>query len=156
MKYPQNKYFLYSVITALIILICFRECGSRPEIPDNSIKKEIVSLKQDIDSVKPIIIEREKEVIKWRTKWREVRHDSLIPCEELLVYCDTLVLADSSLIAEQKVLIGIQDSVIRMQDIVIKSDSVTIKELSKKPKGRVKAFITGFALGFGTGAAISR
>jgi hypothetical protein len=147
MKYPQNKYFLYSVITALIILICFRKCGNRPEIPDNS-KKEFVSLKKDIDSVKPIIIEREKEVIKWRTRWREVRHDSLIPCEELLVYCDTLVLADSSLIAEQKVLIGIQDSVIRMQDIAIKSDSVTIRDLSKeiKKQKRLKWLFLGIGL----------
>lgn len=147
MKYPQNRTFYHAIITALIILICFRECERKPVemVPQ---KQAIKVLKASIDSVKPIIIEREKEVVKWRTKWREVRHDSLIPCEELLVYCDTLVLADSSLIAEQKVLIGIQDSVIKMQDLTIKSDSVTISDLSKevKKQKRLKWLFLGLGL----------
>lgn len=153
---PRLNIFLLSIITALVILLSFNKC-EKPVyvIPDLShIKSEIANLKKASDSIKPIIIESEKTVVKTQTIWKQVRYDSLIPCEEILLYCDTLYQADSTLIAQQRWFIGVQNDIIRKQDTIIKSDSLTIKELSKKPKGRLKAFVVGFAIGFGAGAAI--
>lgn len=155
---PRINIFILSIITTLAVLFSFKGCNKPVYvIPDLShLKAEIADLKKAAsDSAKVI---RGKDSIRDRVvvKWKKVRYDSLIPCEELLLYCDTLYEVDSTLIAKQKWFIGIQSDIILKQDTIIKSDSITIKELSKKPKGRVKAFITGFALGFGTGAAISR
>lgn len=141
--------FLLSVITALLILLCLRECGNKP-IEVSPQKKAIKVLKASIDSVQKVVVYTNTQQIKIVNRWREVRHDSLIPCEQLLVFCDTLVTADSSLIAEQKVLLGMQDSVIKVQDLVIKSDSVTITKLNKKVKNRKLIFWTGFVLGAAT------
>lgn len=141
--------FLLSVITALFILLCLRECGNKP-IEVSPQKQAIKVLKASIDSVQKIVVYTNTQQIKIVNRWREVRHDSLIPCEQLLVYCDTLVTADSSLIAEQKVLLGMQDSVIKIQDLVIKSDSISIVKLNKKVKNRKLIFWTGFVLGAAT------
>lgn len=153
---PRINIFVLSIITALVILLSFNKC-EKPVyvIPDLSpIKAKIANLKRATDSIKPIIVESEKTVLKTRTIWKQVRYDSLIPCEEILLYCDTLYQVDSTLIAQQKWFIGVQSDIIRKQDTIIKSDSVTINELSKKPKGRLKAFVIGFAIGFGAGAVI--
>jgi hypothetical protein len=141
--------FLLSVITALSILLCLRECGNKP-IELSPQKQAIKVMKASIDSVQKIVVFTNTQQIKIVNRWREVRHDSLIPCHELLVYCDTLVCADSSLISEQKVLLGMQDSVIKMQDLVIKSDSISITKLNKKIKNRKFIFWTGFVLGAST------
>jgi len=141
--------FLLSVITALSILLCLRECGNKP-IEVSPEKQAIKALKLSIDSVQKVVVFTNTQQIKIVNRWRELRHDSLIPCEQLLVLCDTLVTADSSLICEQKVLIGMQDSVIKIQDLVIKSDSVTITKLNKKVKNRKLIFWTGFVLGAAT------
>jgi len=141
--------FLLSVITALVMFILFRECGHKP-IEVSPQKQAIKALKLSIDSVQKVVVFTNTQQIKIVNRWREVRHDSLIPCEQLLVLCDTLVTADSSLISEQKVLIGMQDSVIKIQDLVIKSDSITITKLNKKVKNRKLIFWTGFVLGAAT------
>lgn len=152
---PKIRLFFFSAITALLLLLFFNKC-EKPVyiIPDlSNLKSEIAGLKKAASNqVKEVVY---KDSIRYRviTKWREVRHDSLIPCEELIAYCDTMYLVDSSLIAEQKVLIGMQDSVIRMQDIVIKSDSVTINRLNK-PNRRGLLFAAGFGLGVVVGAAV--
>ena len=141
--------FLLSVITALFMFILLRECGHKT-IEVSPQKQAIKALKLSIDSVKKVVVYRNTQQIKIVNRWRDVRHDSLIPCEQLLVLCDTLVTADSSLISEQKVLLGLQDSVIKIQDLVIKSDSATIIKLNKKIKNRRLIFWTGFVLGAST------
>ena len=148
MNFRLNIFFL-SVITALFMFILFRECGHKT-IEVSPQKKAIKALKVSIDSVQKVVVYTNTQQIKIVNRWRDVRHDSLIPCEQLLVLCDTLVTADSSLISEQKVLLGLQDSVIKIQDLVIKSDSVTITKLNKKIKNRKLIFWTGFVLGAAT------
>ena len=138
-------------LIAIIIFLLFKQCQ-----PDNDSKfneTKIDSLKQRIDTLnnvqyklKDTVIYKEKIVYKWRNKYNEVRHDSLMPCEEKLIICDTLIQADSSLIKSLKDVIIIDSCIISTQSIVIKADSVLIKQQKKQLRKQKMLTITGYAL----------
>lgn len=138
-------------LIAIIIFLLFKQCQ-----PDNDSKfneNKIDSLKQRIDTLKSVkvilkdtVIYKEKVVYKWRDRYHEVRHDSLIPCEEKLIICDTLIQADSSLIKSLKDVIVIDSCIISTQSIVINTDSVLIKQQKKQLRKQKILTITGYAL----------
>ena len=138
-------------LIAIIILLLFKQCQ-----PDNEGKfneNKIDSLKQRIDALngtqkqlKDTVIYKEKIVYKYRDRYHETRHDSLMPCEEKLIICDTLIQADSSLIKSLKDVIIIDSCIISTQSIVIKTDSVLIKQQKKQLRKQKILTITGYAL----------
>lgn len=142
MKTMKLSNVVIGVLSGVIIcLLFFNKCGS-PEQPTNSnyihsidsLVDRIVELKDIQSELKDTVFYKEKIVYKWRDRYHETRHDSLIPCEEKLVICDTLIQADSSLIASQKEVIKIDSTIIDEQAKVIKIDSIEVKRLNKEVK----------------------
>lgn len=138
-------------LIAIIIFLLFKQCQPGNEGKFNETK--IDSLKQRIDALngtqkqlKDTVIYKEKIVYKWRDRYHEARHDSLMPCEEKLIVCDTLMQADSSLIKSLKDVIVIDSSIISTQSIVIKTDSVLIKQQKKQLRKQKILTITGYTL----------
>lgn len=125
---------------AVICLLLFKGCGADQPIKNDyshtvdSLKNKIVSLEAIRAELKDTVFYKEKIVYRYRDHYHEVRHDSLIPCEEKLVICDTLIRADSSLIASQKEVIKIDSIIISEQVKVIKIDSIEVKRLNKEVK----------------------
>jgi hypothetical protein len=109
---------------------------------------EIAIEKQKADSVRTIIVYRDSIRTKVVTKWKEIRYDSLIPCETKLLICDTVIKVDSTLIRELKTTIKIDSCIIEGQDKLIRADSLTIKDLIKtvKKEKRKRRLITVIAI----------
>jgi RNase adaptor protein for sRNA GlmZ degradation len=129
------------ILTALVLIFAFlyfaKSCESKPIQPIENIeqlKDSIRVLKSQKQISKDSIVYKDSIRTKIVTRWKEVRHDSLIPCEEKLSICDTIIRADSSLIGELKANLAISDLIIFNQDLIIKSDSVTIAGLYKQVK----------------------
>ena len=152
----EVKTFLFGAITAtVIILLCFKSCGTEKPIIDltDTLKKQVRELRAKSDSVKTEIVYRDSIRTKIVYKYREIRHDSLIPCETKLLVCDTLLLADSALIFEYKTKAMFDSSIISHQGAIISMDSSRIAQLNKalsksKLKGKVM-FGLGFVAGVG-------
>lgn len=135
MPEPRHHYLLFIlVIAVLVIALFYKGC--------DSVVKE--SLTPHIDTLK--IIETRykdtvhiKEVIrnKVMVMWREVRHDSITPCETKLLICDTVIRVDSSLICSLKDVIRIDSTAILSQDSVI----VGLRKSNRKLK-RKNTFLT--------------
>lgn len=138
-----TKYLLLILAGAVIFFL--GRIGCKPE-PTQTIKTIQVN-KAKLVAMKPIIIIQTKEVVKWRSKYHEVRHDSIIPCEEKLAICDTVIVKDSTLIATQKIYIGIQDTIIKDQSAVIDS-------LTKSRRKFWNGFKCGFIAGNVTGGVV--
>ncbi len=134
MNYPQNRIFTYALLTAVIALLCivlFRGCNE-PEPQTNPLKAEVAALKQTKSAIHDTVIYRDSIRTITVTKWRTVRHDSLIPCETKLIICDTVIRADSALIAALRSEVLISDLIISKQDTIIRTDSTTIAHLTRK------------------------
>ena len=145
---PKVQLFILLIITTILIL--FSTCEKLP-IPDQSkLKAEIADLKKAASIKVKEVVYRDSIRDRVIVKWKRVRFDSLIPCEELIAHCDTMYLADSTLIASQRNLIGVYELVIDKQDSVIRIDSVTIQKLNKKPNRNKLFFAAGFILGVST------
>lgn len=134
-------------LIAIILFLLFKQCEpSYKETKTDGLKQRIDTLTKAQSKLKDTVIYKEKVVYKWLNKYKEVRHDSIIPCEEKLIICDTLIQADSSLIKSLKDVIVIDSSIISTQSIVIKTDSVTIKQQKKELRKQKILTITGYAL----------
>lgn len=113
----NRKYYLPFIIVVAVILafISGRGCEPEPQNPNRIDTLKIIQTKyKDTVRIKEVI--RNKVLVKWR----EVRHDSLIPCETKLLVCDTVIRIDSSLICSLK--------------DVIRVDSIMIVGLNKQVK----------------------
>jgi hypothetical protein len=149
------SYALAMFLAAIILLICFHDCsrnvnGKKTET--DSIKFQVKKDKVKADSVRTIIVYRDSIRTKIITKWKEVRHDSLIPCETKLLVCDTVIKVDSTLISELKEGRRIDSAIIYNQDLVIRADSFAFCELRKdlkreKRKKRLIAVLAVIAAG---------
>ena len=140
MKTMKLSNIVIGVLSAVICLLLFNKCGSPEPVKNDynhtvdSLKNKITDLEAIQSELKDTVFYKEKIVYRWRDRYHETRHDSLIPCEEKLVICDTLIQADSSLIASQKAVIKIDSTIIGEQAKVIKIDSIEIKRLNKEVK----------------------
>jgi len=133
----QSTKYLLLIIAGAVIFFLGRGCKN----PDphhtplvENLKKSIAANKAKAEKLKPIIIIKDSIRTKYVTKWKEVRHDSLIPCPEKLAIADTVIYRDSSLISSLKLLCRIDSSIIADQSKVIVSDSITINGLKKVNK----------------------
>lgn len=77
-------------------------------------------------------------VTKWRTRYKAVRYDSLIPCETKLVICDTIVIKDSLLISKLEGIQLTQDSVIKDWHTIHANDSTALRRANKEVKKQKK------------------
>jgi len=145
------KYIGLSFLTVLVVVFFMRKC-SNSEIPNlnNPLKERVVYLKADQKKLKDSIVYKEVVRTKYLVMWKEVRHDSLIPCETKLLVCDTIIRADSAVIVAQALVIKKSDVIIATQDSVIKMDSIALKSNKKFWRGFKIGFATGAILGTGT------
>lgn len=128
-----HKYI--AIIILLIIVFFFGWCSRNPEpiqTDTSPLRDSIATNKAKLAVLKPVIIYKDSIRTKYVTKWKEVRHDSLIPCPEKLAVADTVIYQDSSLIYSLKLLCKIDSNIIAEQSKVISADSITIKGLKKE------------------------
>lgn len=143
---PQTRSFILCVIIAILcVLLFWNGCGKEPE---PKTVERIVLLKSKAEKQKDTVIYRERVRTKYVVMWKEVRRDSLIPCETKLLVADTVILIDSSLIAAQKILINELDEIVKGQDTIVKSLTKQVKQ------GRRKGYIKGFFYGVVAGGVI--
>jgi len=129
------KYIVVIILLAVAFFLGKCEWGVVKEsLTTEPIKERVVYLKADQHKLKDTIIYRERIRTKYVVMWKEVRHDSLIPCETKLLVCDTIIRADSAVIIAQKAVISKSDIIIATQDSIIKMDSLTIGGLRKENK----------------------
>lgn len=148
---PRINIFLLSVITALVILLACRSCEHTPVIDYNKDFRDSINLlKNKLKVGKDSIIYRDSVRTKVVTRWKTIRHDSLIPCETKLLICDTVIQTDSALISVLKADIEVSKYLFNQYEEKISQDSVTIHKLTKKVKNRKAIFWTGFILGAST------
>ncbi len=148
---PRINIFLLSVITALTILLACRSCEHTPVIDYNKDFRDSINLlKNKLKVGGDSIIYRDSVRTKVVTRWKTIRHDSLIPCETKLLICDTVILADSALISVLKADIEVSKYLFNQYEEKISQDSITIQKLTKKVKNRKAIFWTGFILGAST------
>jgi len=145
------KTIIYLILVAVAFFF-LGKCGQdRPEHTNTeSLKERVVYLKADQHKLKDTIIYKEVIRTKYMVMWKEVRHDSLIPCETKLLVCDTIIRADSAVIIAQKAVIVKSDIIIATQDSIIKMDSIALKSNKKFWRGFKWGFATGAILGTGT------
>ena len=148
---PRLNIFLLSIITAAVILFCLRDCSHSEVVnPNKEFRDSIDVLKARLKVHGDSIIYRDSIRTKVVTKWKIIRHDSVIPCETKLLVCDTLMLADSALISQLKADIEVGKSMFVLYEHKIEKDSVTIAKLNKKVRNHKLIFWTGFAVGAAT------
>lgn len=129
-----TKYLLL-IFAGAVIFFLGRGCKSsdpHPTPPVEKLKQSIATNKAKAEKLRPIIIIKDREVVKWRDRYHDRRHDSLIPCPEKLAIADTVIYQDSSLISSLKLLCKIDSNIIADQSKVISADSITIKGLKKE------------------------
>lgn len=147
---PRLNIFLLSVITALSILLACKSCDSRIENSNTDFRDSINVLKVKLKVRQDSIIYRDSVRTKIITRWKVIRHDSLIPCEIKLLVCDTVIQADSSLITQLKADIEVSKYLFNQYEEKISQDSTIINKLTRKVKNRKLIFWTGFVLGAST------
>jgi hypothetical protein len=130
----MKKYYL-PFFLAIAIIICFipKTC-ERQTLPSNVTKDTINHVKKQADSNKVVVVYKDSIRTRYVTKWKEIRHDSLIPCETKLVHCDTLLLIDSSLIYSLKQAVFLDSIIIGNYQKLSSQDSTKIASLEKDNK----------------------
>lgn len=99
MKTNPAKSIVICAFLAILILLCLtNKCQKTEKVANVGSDTLRIYIDKWHDSVR-VKTEIRTKVI---TKYKEVRYDSLVPCETKLYYCDTLVLADSALIQAYK------------------------------------------------------
>lgn len=128
------RYIIFVLISIIAFLLALRSCEQpkQAKTDTSQLRQIIATNKAKLTVLKPIIIYKDSIRTKYVTKWKEVRHDSLIPCPEKLAVADTVIYQDSSLIYSLKLLCKIDSNIIAEQSKVISADSITIKGLKKE------------------------
>lgn len=137
-------------IAGLVIVLFLLRGGCQPEsnygenaiIKNETLTKAIEEGEVKKDSVRTVIEYRDRIREKIVYKYKTIRHDSLLPCEEKLILCDTLLYVDSTLIQSLKAEITLSDTIISKQGQLILSQENDIKDLTKdlKKEKRKKRF----------------
>lgn len=108
--------------------LLFSKCDDKQAKPNTIIQKQLIE-RQRIDTV---IIRKDSIRTKYVTRYRTIRHDSIIPCEIKLALCDTVIRVDSSLIASLKQEIKLDSAILQNYATITKQDSVIIAKLERK------------------------
>lgn len=136
MNRPTQTFLLGILTAALIILIGLHSCDKpynfSPETPKLIHKANTQEAKIKAKEAKAIILR--DTITKIITRYRTIRHDSLIPCETKLVLCDTIIVKDSTLIAAQDSIITDLHSLVGTWKQVHVSDSCDLVKANKEVK----------------------
>jgi len=132
----QRLYYLSFILLIIIAALLGKSCGTNNVITVPFDTKPVISkIKAEIEQLK-ILHKIDKAqadtVTKWRTKYRTIRHDSIVECETKLLVCDTLILADSLLIATKDAIINTQDTIIKGYQVLVRNDSNVIAVSGKQ------------------------
>lgn len=128
MKFNPAKSILFCLLMAILILLLFtNKCQKTEKLVNVGADTLRVYVDKWRDSVR-VKTEIRTKVI---TKYKEVRHDSLVPCETKLYYCDTLVLADSALIRAYK-------EQVYLDSLFMESQSKKIQDTCKYFKKQIR------------------
>jgi len=146
--YKSIPIIILVVVAFFLLGKCEREVA-KESLTTEPLKAKARELKTEQKQAKDTVIYRERVRTKYLVMWKEVRHDSLIPCETKLLVCDTVIRADSAVIIAQARVIAKSDIIIATQDSIIKMDSIALKSNKKFWRG----FKWGFGVGNITGAA---
>jgi len=122
----QSTKILLLIIAILCVILAIQTCNTNPPtspIETKQLKQSIATNKAKAANLKPIIIIKDSIRTKYVTRWKEVRHDSLIPCPEKLAIADSLISKDSVLISDLKELSKIDSAIIGDQDKLINNIS---------------------------------
>ncbi len=151
MNYPQNRIFIYSLLTAVIVLLCivlFRGCGT-PQPPTasriintDSIKAELRKEFEAIAVLNKTSKTTQDTAIKYVDRWHKAKHDTL-PCEEklpiIIQVCDTAItklqqanVAVNTELTQAYKIIGTQSGVIKIDSLNFATLNDSIKGLNKK------------------------
>ena len=127
----MRKFYLPFFIAAVVLLCFIPKCNHPEPSQPTKVFDSIPYFKAKIDSLKRSLSIKVPERQAARKKWQQARHDSIIPCEELLVYCDTLILKDDSLIND----LLVKDTVNTRFNMYlvnrIKTDSIVLSDTCK-------------------------
>lgn len=128
----MRKYYLpFIIIAAFLFGSLLNKCNQPEPVKPPKVYDSIPYFKAKIDSLKRSLSIKVPERQAARKKWQQARHDSIIPCEELLVYCDTLILKDDSLIND----LLVKDTVNTRFNMYlvnrIKTDSIVLSDTCK-------------------------
>lgn len=140
---PTKNLIICILSAALFFTIIFHSC-SKPEISPSETPKLILKANTQESKIKA---EESKAtvlhdtVIKWRERFRVVRHDSLIPCETKLIICDTILVKDSTLIAAKDSIISHYGVLVSDWKQVHSSDSTDLVNANKEVKKQKRKVI---------------
>lgn len=154
----MRKYYL-PFFLAIAVIICFipKTCEKNEPIgnPDK-LKDTINHVKKQADSNKVVVVYKDSIRTRYFTKWKEIRHDSLIPCETKLIHCDTLLIADSSLIYSLKQAVFLDSIIIGNYQKLSSQDSTKIASLERvvKRRGKIIKVLSVIAGGAIVGAVV--
>lgn len=127
----MRKFYIPFFIAAVVLLCFIPKCNQPEPVKPPKVFDSIPYFKAKIDSLKRSLSIKVPERQAARKKWQQARHDSIIPCEELLVYCDTLILKDDSLIND----LLVKDTVNTRFNMYlvnrIKTDSIVLSDTCK-------------------------
>jgi hypothetical protein len=146
------KTIIFSIACFALGALLFATCEQSVNHNPDQIKDTINTQLKQKQIVKTVVIIKDSIVTKYLTKYKTIRHDSLIPCETKLVICDTLIQADSSLIFSLKQELFIDSIILGNYATLASRDSSTIAKLDKKLKrakkiNRILSIVTIGAIG---------
>jgi hypothetical protein len=134
---PKTQiFFLLFIIAILTVIVGVKSCDKpynlSPETTKLINKANTQEAKIKAKEAKASILH--DTIAKIVTRYRTIRHDSLIPCETKLVICDTIIVKDSTLIAAQDSIITDLHSLVGTWKEVHSSDSTDLVKANKEVK----------------------
>ena len=127
----MRKFYLPFFIAAVVLLCFIPKCNHPEPSQPTKVFDSIPYFKAKIDSLSTYITVEYLDRVEYRTRFKTVRHDSLIPCETKLLTCDTLILKDDSLIND----LLVKDTVNTRFNMYlvnrIKTDSIVLSDTCK-------------------------
>lgn len=124
----------WCILAAIIcVIVALSHCSHTPvTIPVDLKKSEIVKEKHVADSIREVIVYKDRIRVNDVHHYHAVRYDSLIPCPDKLAIADTVIFIDSSEISSLKASLFVKGLIIANQDTVIRNDSIAYRKLAKK------------------------
>ncbi len=145
----MKNYLIIALAAIVAILATLKACEKSPEDP------QIKAIHDTIQVVKEKIVEKEKEVVKWKQAASKIRYvkefDTLATFDTVYV---ELIKCDSSN-AIKDIVIADQDTIINDQKVVIAKREEELKLEKKAAKRKIRrAFLAGVATGFLAGLLV--
>lgn len=140
---PIYKYIIAFILGVVIAFFVGKSCqpiAKKININSDSLKAKIPVLNSERKKAKDTVIYRDSIRTKYVIMWKEVRHDSLIPCQDKLLVADTLFTRDSSLISALREVIKVDSLLIRTHENIHSVDSAQLVQAHKTTQDTVNYY----------------